>query len=141
MKSEPMKNSNTIVAKRRARTMLPLAMATGFFTAGLLLFGAQGSSAQETSVATETTVVTNSVLATDTTLVAGEVVVADSSQAAVADDSTPAGSLETGFGGTASGSKSNRSGLFVAAAGITMLGALGLRRAAKRSSFDTDRRQ
>jgi hypothetical protein len=81
------------------------------------------------------------VVAVDTTLAAGEIVAADSTVLAAADtavvtlDSTPVGGLETGFGGTAPGSDSNHPGLYFAgAAGVTALGALGLRRLSKQST-------
>ncbi len=140
MKSQHTKRSQASISKRQLRAA-PLGLVTGFVAAGLLLFGGQMATAQDTStIATDTTIVSeatvlaNDVAATDSTLVA----VSDS-QAAVADDSTPAGSLETGFGGTASESDSNRSGLYVAAAGVSLLGALAARKLVKRSAIDSDR--
>ena len=139
MKSQDTKRSQASNSKRQLRAA-PLGLVTGFVAAGLLLFGGQIATAQETStIATDTTIVSEATVlasdaATDSTLVA----VSDS-EAAVADDSTPAGSLETGFGGTASESDSNRSGLYVAAAGVSLLGALAARKLVKRSAIDSDR--
>jgi hypothetical protein len=123
-------------------------LVSSFFAAGLLLFAGQSANAQDTTIAPEATVVANEVAAVDTTLAAGEVMAPDSTVLAAADtaiatlDSTPVGGMETGFGGTASESSSNHSGLYFAgAAGVTAVGALGLRKFSKQSTGRSNRSQ
>jgi hypothetical protein len=147
MRSEHMKNSFTRTSRRQVLSAVPSVLVSGLFAAGLLLFGGQGAAAQETStIATDTsivsgsTVVANDGIATDTTLLAEVISTTDSTLAATVDDSTPDGGLETGFGGTASGSDSDRSGLYFATAGVGVLGALAVRKVAKRPASRTDRR-
>ena len=147
MTSEQLKKSRTKASRQQVRSAVPSVLVGGLFAAGLLLFGGQGANAQETStIATDTTIVNEPTtvasdgLATDTTLLNELISTVDSTLAATVDDSTPEGGLETGFGGTASGSDSDHSGLYVGAAGITMLGALAVRKVAKRPTSRSDRR-
>jgi hypothetical protein len=136
MKREHGKDSTLHVSDTPVRRTVPI-LVSGCFAAGLLLFGGPVANAQDTTIAAETTVVAADTAATDTTLVSGAAVAPDSTMVATADDSTPAGGLETGFGGTAPGSNSNRSGLIFAAVGSTVVVGVALRKLAKRSSPDT----
>jgi hypothetical protein len=137
MQSEHMKDKMFNGSTRRLGRTVRMVLALTAMTTGLL-FGGQRANAQETTIATtETTVVANGG-ATDTTLVPDAAMTADSTIVATADaadDSTPVGGLDSGFGGTASKSDSNHGGgLFAAAAGLTLLSALAIRKTSKRSS-------
>ena len=138
MKSEHMKDTSVGVLTPKFRRTVPMVFVYGAITAGLV-FGGQRANGQETSIATETTII-----ATETSLAPNaEVLTAESTLVASADtavdDSTPAGGLETGFGGTASGSDSDNTGLITAAAGFTLLSAVAIRKLTKRSSAQAER--
>lgn len=133
-----MKDTSVGVSKHKLRKTAPMVLVYGAITAGLV-FGGQRANGQETSIATETTI-----LATDTTLLPNaDVLTAESTLVASADtavdDSTPAGGLDTGFGGSAPGSDSDNTGLIAAAAGLTVLSAVAVRKLTKRSSAQAER--